>query len=113
MPSHALDQRLFDRTNSLSNENDSILGSAQDGVELIDDWLRVIAGDNSTQLVEEQLKELQNELTVGEPDADRVRGLLRDLADNTALVAQSKNVQEQTAKKLDDLAFTLRSLAGM
>ena len=113
MPSHALDQRLFDRTNSLSDENDSILGSAQDGVDLIDNWLRVIAGDNSAQLVDEQLKELRNELTLDEPDGDRVRGLLRDLADNTALVAQSKNVQEQTANKLDDVAFTLRSLAGM
>jgi len=113
MPSHALDQRLFERTNSLTDENDSILASPQDGVELIDNWLRVIAGDTSTQLIEEQLKELRNELTLEEPDDDRVRGLLRDLGDNTALVAQSRNVQEPTAKKLDDLAFTLRSLAGM
>lgn len=113
MPSHALDQRLFERTNSLTDENDSILASPQDGVDLIDNWLRVIAGDNSTQLIEEQLKELRNELTLEEPDDDRVRGLLRDLGDNTALIAQSRNVQEPTAKKLDDLAFTLRSLAGM
>lgn len=113
MPSHALDQRLFERTNSLTDENDSILASPQDGVELIDNWLRVIAGDNSAQLVEEELKELRNELTLDEPDADRVRGLLLNLADNTALVAQSKNVQEQTANKLDNVAFTLRSLAGM
>ncbi|GAB3798895.1 hypothetical protein GCM10028819_21010 [Spirosoma humi] len=113
MPSHALDQRLFEQTNSLTDENDSILGSPQDGVELIDNWLRVIAGDNSTQLIEEQLKELRNELTLDEPDDDRVRGLLRDLADNTALVAQSRHVQEPTANKLDDLAFSLRSLAGM
>lgn len=113
MPSHALDQRLFERTNSLTDENDSILASPQDGVELIDNWLRVIAGDNSTQLIQEQLKDLRNELTLDEPDEDRVRGLLRDLGDNTALVAQGRNVQEQTANKLDNLAFTLRSLAGM
>ncbi|AKD57651.1 hypothetical protein [Spirosoma radiotolerans] len=113
MPSHALDQRLFERTNSLTDENDSILASPQDGVELIDNWLRIIAGNTSTQIVEEELNELRSELMLDEPDADRVRSLLLNLADNTALVAQSKNVQEQTANKLDSVAFTLRSLAGM
>lgn len=113
MPSHALDQRLFEQTNNLTDDNNTVLASPQDGIELIDNWLRVIQGETSTQLIEADLKELRNELTLDEPDTDRVKGLLLNLADNTALVAQSRNVQEQTEGKLDDVAFTLRTLAGL
>ncbi|GAB3035413.1 hypothetical protein [Spirosoma pulveris] len=113
MPSHALDQRLFERTNNLTDDNNTVLASPQDGIELIDNWLRVIEGNTATQLIEADLKELRNELTLNEPDADRVKGLLLNLADNTALVAQSRNVQEQTEGKLDNVAITLRTLAGL
>lgn len=104
---------MFERTNNLTDDNNTVLASPQDGVELIDNWLRVIEGNTSTQLIEADLKDLRNELTLDEPNADRVKGLLLNLADNTALVAQSRNVQEQTEGKLDDVAFTLRTLAGL
>ncbi|GAB2599812.1 hypothetical protein [Spirosoma areae] len=113
MPSHALDQRLFERTNSLTDDNGSVLASSSDGVELIDGWLRVIAGNTSTQPIEEKLNELRKQLTLDQPDADLIEGLLLDLADNTALLAQGSNVQEQTAGKLDTIAFSLRTLAGL
>ncbi len=113
MPSHALDQRLFERTNSLASENESNSPSPQDGIELINGWLRVVAGNTSTQIIEEELKALRDELLLDEPDTDRVRELLLNLADNTALVAQSRNTQEQTEGKLDGVAFTLRTLAGL
>jgi hypothetical protein len=113
MPSHALDQRLFERTNSLTDENGSVLVSPADGVELIDGWLRVIAGNTSTQLIEEKLHQLRDQLILDEPNGDLVRGLLLDLADNTALVAQSRNIQQQTEGKLDQVAVSLRTLAGL
>ncbi|GAB2518837.1 hypothetical protein [Spirosoma aerophilum] len=113
MPSHALDQRLFERTSNLTDDNNTVLASPQDGVELIDNWLRVIDGNTATQLIEDDLRELRAELTSEAPDADRVKGFLLNLADNTALVAQSRNVQEQTEGKLDNVAFTLRTLAGL
>ncbi len=112
MPSHALDQRLFERTNSLTDENGSIVVSPSDGVELIDGWLRVIANHTSTQLIEEKLTLLREQLTSDQPDGDLVRGLLLDLADDTALIAQGRNTQEQTAGKLDEVAVSLRTLAG-
>lgn len=69
MPSHALDQRLFEKTNSLTDEQGQISASAADGVELIDGWLRVIAGNTSTQLIEEKLKQLRDQLTLDQPDS--------------------------------------------
>jgi hypothetical protein len=113
MPSHALDQRLFERTNSLADEDGSITASPQDGIELIDGWLSVISGNTSTQIIEEELKELRSELTLDEPDTDRVQQLLLNLADNITLLGQSRNVQEQVTNKLDTIGFTLRTLAGL
>lgn len=104
---------MFERTNNLTDDNNTVLASPQDGIELITNWLRVIEGNTATQLIESDLKDLRDELTLDQPDADRVKGLLLNLADNTALVAQSRNVQEQTEGKLDDVAFTLRTLAGL
>lgn len=110
MPSHALDQRLFEKTDSLASEPDLL--SAASGHELIDGWLKVIAGNTSTQLIEEKLKELRDQLMLGQPDADLVRALLLGLADHTSQVSQGSNTQEQTAGQLEGLATTLRRLAG-
>lgn len=113
MPSHALDQRLFDRTNSLTDENNSTSASSPARVDLIDGWLEVIEGNASTVIIEEKLKELRDQLKLNHPDPDRVRELLFSLADHTSQVAQGSNTKEQTAGDLENLATTLRKLAGL
>ena len=110
MPSHALDQRLFEKTDSLTSESNG--ASAVGGIELIDGWLRVVADNTSTQLVDEKLRALRDQLTLDQPDADLVRELLLSLADHTSQVSQGSNTQEQTASQLEGLATTLRQLAG-
>ncbi|UFH54279.1 hypothetical protein [Spirosoma sp. KNUC1025] len=113
MASHALDQRLFEQTASLTDEHNSISESSPNRVELIDNWLKVIEGSERTELIEGKLKELRDELKLNKPDVDRVRELLLSLADSTSLVAQGTHMQEQTASELEKLAMTLRKLAGL
>lgn len=110
MASHALDQRLFEKTaDSLGN---ATIASPADGVQLINGWLKVIEGNNSTEFIEGRLLELRGQLQVAKPDPDRIRDLLLTLADHTSQVAQSRNTQEQTASKLEDVATSLRLFAG-
>lgn len=113
MVSHALDQRLFERTDSLTDEHNSILTSTPERVNLIDGWLKVVQGNERTELIEGKLQELRDQLQLNHPDPDRVRELLLSLADSTSLIAQGSHMQEQTVNKLEDLATTLRKLAGV
>lgn len=106
MASHALDHRLFEKTASLTDENNSISASSPARVDLID-------GNASTVIIEEKLKELRDQLKLNQPDPDRVRELLFSLADHTSQVAQGSKTKEQTAGELENLATTLRKLAGI
>ncbi len=113
MASHALDQHLFDQTASLTDEHNATLASSPDRVNLIDGWLKVIEGNERTELITGKLKELRDQLKLNQPGADRVQQLLLSLADSTSQVAQGSTMQEQTVNKLEDLATTLRKLAGL
>ena len=113
MASHALDHRQFEQTASLTDENNSISASSPARVDLIDGWLEVIEGNASTVIIEEKLKELRDQLKLNHPDSDRVRELLFSLADHTSQVAQGSKTKEQTAGELENLATTLRKLAGL
>ncbi|GAB3641633.1 hypothetical protein [Spirosoma arcticum] len=110
MASHALDQRLFEQTaDSLGNV---ATASPADGVQLINGWLKVVEGSTSAGLIEGRLLELRGQLQVATPDTDRIRDLLLSLADHTSQVAQSRNTQEQTSGKLEDVATSLRLFAA-
>ncbi|QIP12952.1 hypothetical protein G8759_10110 [Spirosoma aureum] len=110
MASHALDQRLFDQT--VGAFGDGTATSPADGVQLINGWLKVIEGNISAEIIEGKLKELRSELQFTNPDADRIRALLFSLADHTSQVAQGSNIQDQTSGKLENVATSLRKLAG-
>lgn len=110
MASHALDQRLFEQTaNGLTDVN---AASPADGVQLINGWLKVIAGNASAEIIEGRLIELRGQLQFANPDPDRIRDLLLSLADHTSQVAQGRNVQEQTSGKLEEVATALRQFAS-
>ncbi len=109
MPSHALDQRLFERTSSGLEDVSS--ASPADGVQLINGWLKVVEGNTSATIIAEQLVQLRGQLQFATPDPDRIRDLLLSLADHTSQVAQGRNVQEQTSGKLENVATTLRNFA--
>ncbi|WP_420147796.1 hypothetical protein [Spirosoma sp.] len=113
MASHALDQRLFEQTASLIDENNAISRSSPNRVELIDGWLEVIEGNERTKQIEGKLKELRDQLKLNQPDPDRVQELLFSLAEYTSQVAQGSGMQEQTVNQLENLAMTLRMLAGL
>lgn len=113
MPSHALTQRLFDQTTSLLEKSNSTTDSSPKRVELIDGWLEVVNGEASTELIAEKLQELRDQLKLNHPDPDRVKELLFSLADSTSQIAQGSNTQEQMAGQLEDIATTLRRLAGV
>lgn len=112
MASHALDQHLFDQTDSLTDENNSVRASSSGRVNLIDGWLKVVEGNERTELIAGKLEELRDQLKLNQPDPDRVQELLLSLADSTSQVAQGSGMQEQTVNKLESLATTLRKLAG-
>jgi hypothetical protein len=113
MASHALDQRLFEQTATLTDEHSSTAASGPERVHLIDGWLKAIADQPGTELVAEKLEELRDQLKLNHPDPDRVRELLLSLADSTSLIAQGSKTQEQTSSQLEHLATTLRQLAGV
>lgn len=109
MASHALDQRLFERT--ADGLVDVTSASPADGVQLINGWLKVIEGNASAEIIEGRLLELRGQLQFANPDPDRIRDLLLSLADHTSQVAQGRNVQEQTSGKLENVATALRNFA--
>ncbi|UHG92200.1 hypothetical protein [Spirosoma oryzicola] len=109
MASHALDQRLFDQTIGIADNGTA--ASPADGVQLINGWLKVIEGNKSTELIEAKLKELRGLLQFANPDADRVRSLLMDLADHTEQVSQGSDIQEPTVKKLENVVDSIQKLA--
>ncbi|GAB3953831.1 hypothetical protein GCM10028805_38340 [Spirosoma harenae] len=113
MASHALDQRLFDLTGSLTDDHNSTLNSSPDRVELIDGWLKVIEGNERTQQIEGKLKDLRDQLKLNHPDPDRVQELLFSLAEYTSQVAQGSHMTEEVSRELEKLAMTLRQLAGL
>lgn len=112
MASHALDQRLFEQTASLTGENGTSTASATDGVQLINGWLKVIEGNTSVTVLEDRLTELRGQLQFAAPAPDRIRDLLLSIADHTSQVAQGSNVPEQTGGKLEKVATALRTLAS-
>ncbi|MGF7217281.1 hypothetical protein GGR92_003454 [Spirosoma lacussanchae] len=109
MASHALDQRLFEQTANGLGSVDA--ASPTDGVKLIDGWLKVIDGNPSAEIIEGRLRELRGQLQLAQPDTDRIKDLLMIIADHTSQVAQGRNIQEQTAGKLEDVATSLRLFA--
>lgn len=109
MASHALDQRLFERTaNQLSSVETA---SPTDGAQIIDGWLKVIEGNQSTETIEARLRELRGQLQLAQPDPDRIRDLLLTIADHTSQLTQGRNIQEQTGQKLENVATALRLFA--
>ena len=113
MASHALDHRLFDQTEALTDANDSTVDSGSKRTELIDGWLKVIDGQPSANLVAEKLHELRDQLKLDQPDPDQVKDLLLTLADHTSQLAQGSNTQVALAGQLENLATSLRKLAGV
>ncbi len=112
MPSHALDQQLFERMFTQIGEGSGETAPPTDGVQLINGWLKVIEGSQRTANIEARLIELRGQLQFAKPDPDRIRDLLASLADDTTQVAQGSNVQEQTASKLEKLAIALRTFGS-
>jgi hypothetical protein len=114
MPSHALDQRLFEQVFTKLGDEEAEIPTPVDGVQLINGWLQVIQGAQTqrTATLEAQLIELRGQLQFAKPDPDRIRNLLATLADNTTQIAQGSHIQEQTAGKLEKLATALRNLGS-
>lgn len=108
MPSHALDQRLFQETQDLITDKNPDEVSARTGADLIDDWLKVLEGTNHMDTVANLLKELRGQLLLSKPDPERISTILYSLAEYTWQIAQSSNVQQQTAGKLENMATALR-----
>ncbi|MFD2571077.1 hypothetical protein ACFSUS_10560 [Spirosoma soli] len=109
MPSHALDQRLFEQMFTTIGEGDASTAAPTDGIKLINGWLEVVQGTQRTAAIENQLIELRGQLQFANPDPDRIRDLLASLADNVTQITQGSNVQEQTIGKLEKLATALRN----
>jgi len=110
MASHALDQRLIEQTISLSGNNTE--NSPVDGIQLVNGWLKVIEGNKSTELIEGKLKELRSQLQFANPDIDRIRALLLDLAEDAEQVTQASDLQEPTINKLETVIDALQKLAS-
>lgn len=112
MPSHALDQRLFEQVLSKLGTDDAAIPAPVDGIKLINGWLEVIQGTHLTASIEAQLIELKGQLQFAKPDPDRIRDLLGSLSDHTAQIAQGSHLQEQTVNKLEKLATALSNLGN-
>ena len=112
MASHALDQRLFEQTDTIIGKQDPSATAPADGVQLINGWLKVIEGNANTERIESRLRELSGQLQFANPDPDRIRELLMSLADHTSQLTQGSAIQEQTVNKLENVATALRLFAG-
>lgn len=112
MPSHALDQRLFEQMFTTIGEGNPDTATPTDGVKLINGWLEVIQGTQRTANIEARLLELRGELQFANPDPDRIREILANLADHVTQITQGSNIQEQTIGKLEKLATALRNFGS-
>lgn len=83
--------------------------STVDGISLIDNWVTALRSDNSdAQLVASTLNELKQELQNGNPDTDRIKTILDDLATQTEEAARTAE-DENLTQRLDNLAQGLRA----
>lgn len=112
MPSHALDQRLFEQMFTTIGEGSPEAAAPKDGIKLINGWLEVIQGTQRTTNIEARLLELRGELQFANPDPDRISGLLATLADHVTQITQGSDIQEQTVGKLEKLATALRNFGS-
>ncbi|WP_345264862.1 hypothetical protein [Nibrella viscosa] len=111
MPSNALENKIMIRTLDLIEGSETSEVAPQDGIFLVDNWIKVVEGNNIATLVEQRLRELKGQLQLANPDPERIRGILLDLADHTAQIGQSRNVDENTATELEELATAIRKFA--
>lgn len=111
MPSNALEQKIMTRTLDTFQGSNVTDIAPQDGVFLVDNWIKVVEGSNIAAMVEQRLKELKGQLQLAKPDPERIRDILLNLADHTAQIGQSRNVDQNTATELEELATAIRQFA--
>ncbi|MGV3558308.1 hypothetical protein [Larkinella arboricola] len=114
MPSNALTQTAITATlNTLKSDTDAAVSvSSNDGVPVIDKWIKILQESRPATPVLDQLMQLRSLLQMPSPDPDQVKRLLKDLADNTTQIVQSSegpwiNELQQIALALQDFSDQL------
>ena len=112
MPSNALTQTAITATlNTLQSDTDGAVSvSPNDGVSIIDKWVKILQESRSATPVLEQLLQLRSLLQMPNPDPDQLKRLLNDLADNTTQIAQSS--EGPWINELQQIALALQSFSG-
>ncbi len=112
MPSNALTQNAVTATlNTLQTTDDAaITASPNDGVSVIDKWIKVLQESRPATTVLEQLMQLRSLLQMPNPDTDQLKRLLNDLADNTVQMSQSS--EGPWINELEKIVVALRSFSS-
>ncbi len=99
---HMLDQTL----DAFTNGSPSAIAPAQASA-LIDGWLKALQGDPNVDTIKQALQSLHDQLQRAQPDADRIRELLLDMAGRAADIAQGPNAEGTWTGKLERLSKIL------
>lgn len=112
MGSNILEERMLEDTLSLFRDGNQSGVSPAQGVMLIDGWLQALEGDSALDSLEGQLNELRRELQAAQPNSQRIRELMMNLADTAQQAAEGPNAEGTWTGGLVSLSKILRNFGS-
>lgn len=112
MGTNILEERMLEDTLTTFRDAHQTGVSPAQGVMLIDGWLQALQGDANLDQLEGQLNELRAELQVSQPNSQRIRELLENLADQAQQVAEGPNAEGTWTGGLESMAKILRNFGS-
>lgn len=98
---------MLDQTLDAFAEGGHSTVSPAQGTALIEGWISALQGDPNVAEIKQSLRELNDQLQAAQPDADRIRTLLTDMATRAADIAQGPNAEGTWTGKLERLSRIL------
>ncbi|WP_266363874.1 hypothetical protein [Tellurirhabdus rosea] len=109
MPSNSLTRNALNGTLNTLQTADVDNMAPREGVNLIDDWLKVLQDSHQASSVTNNLMQLRSLLQMPNPPSDQLKYLLANLADQTGSLSQS--LGGGYTNELDELALALRTFS--
>ena len=93
-------------------EGSATILSPDQGQLLLEGWLNALRGDAGTERIQSELEDLRDHLRSDDPDPEKIRRLLLNMATHTSTLADQPSVGEPTADQLRQLANALRNFSS-
>lgn len=108
----SFEHRMLNDTLGAFGEGSNITVSPEQGILLLEGWLNALRGDMGAERILAEAEVLRDHLKSGDPDGDKIRHLLLNMASHTSALLHEPRVEEATADQLRHLANALRNFSS-